>query len=175
MQRNSYVLSNAAVDAVWAAVEAAIEAGMSPRDFRNVAAEAWEHELRDHAKGARQELTQSSTATASPELRAKAQVALGSVYTDKEIAGDQIARMSDVNRSELEEAARKAVGAPFEAQAVRLVCGTCKRAPEAHDNAAKAGETCMQRNYRSLSPKVYSMCDGVLVVASAGEETNDGK
>ncbi len=40
------------MDAIWDAVEAAIEHGISPDDFRREAASAWEETLKDEAKEA---------------------------------------------------------------------------------------------------------------------------
>lgn len=44
-------------DAVWDAVEAAIQAGWTPQRFKSEAAAAWEHELKDQAEQARKELS----------------------------------------------------------------------------------------------------------------------
>jgi hypothetical protein len=46
------VRSTRAEDAVWAAVEEAICAGMTPEQFKEEAAQAWEHCLREEAKHA---------------------------------------------------------------------------------------------------------------------------
>jgi hypothetical protein len=46
-----------AEDAVWEAVQRAIDAGMTPRQFRLEAAEAWEHLLREAGKAAADELS----------------------------------------------------------------------------------------------------------------------
>lgn len=43
-------------DAVWEAVDEAINAGWDARRFRREAAEAWEQRLRDDAKAAREDL-----------------------------------------------------------------------------------------------------------------------
>jgi hypothetical protein len=45
-----------AEDAIWEAVKAAIECGMTPRQFRIEAASAWEDELTREAKDASAEL-----------------------------------------------------------------------------------------------------------------------
>lgn len=45
-----------AEDVVWDAVQRAIELGMTPRDFRLTAAEAWEQILREAGKDAAAEL-----------------------------------------------------------------------------------------------------------------------
>jgi len=47
-------------DAVWEAVEAAIEAGWSPKRFKEEAAGAWRERLTDEAKDAYRELTSPS-------------------------------------------------------------------------------------------------------------------
>lgn len=46
----------AAEDAIWEAVKAAIAQGMTPRQFRIEAAQAWEQELTDEGKDASREL-----------------------------------------------------------------------------------------------------------------------
>ena len=46
-----------AEDAVWEAVEAAIEAGWSPKRFKDEAADAWRERLTDEAADAYRELT----------------------------------------------------------------------------------------------------------------------
>jgi len=46
-----------ATDKVWEAVQAAIDAGMTPRQFRLEAAAAWEHELNEQGKAAAKELS----------------------------------------------------------------------------------------------------------------------
>lgn len=47
---------SAAEDAIWEAVKAAIGQGMTPRQFRIEAAQAWEEELTEAGKDAVQEL-----------------------------------------------------------------------------------------------------------------------
>ena len=44
-------------DRIWDAVSEAIAAGMTPERFRSEVAQAWEHELREEAKHARNVLT----------------------------------------------------------------------------------------------------------------------
>lgn len=48
--------SSRAEDAVWAAVEEAIDAGMTPERFKREAAQAWEETLRQRGKDAATEL-----------------------------------------------------------------------------------------------------------------------
>ena len=43
-------------DAIWSAVEAAISFGWDARRFRMEAAQAWEHEMKERGKAAREEL-----------------------------------------------------------------------------------------------------------------------
>ena len=47
---------SAAADAIWEAVKAAIGQGMTPRQFRIEAAQAWEEELTEAGKDAAKEL-----------------------------------------------------------------------------------------------------------------------
>lgn len=44
--------SNRALDQIWDAVQTAIACGLSPQQFKDEAAQAWEYELKDQAKDA---------------------------------------------------------------------------------------------------------------------------
>lgn len=44
--------SSRTLDAIWDAVQRAIEDGMTPEEFKREAAEAWAHELKEAAKHA---------------------------------------------------------------------------------------------------------------------------
>ena len=46
-----------AVDAIWDAVQTAICYGVTPKQFREEAAQAWEHDLKGQAKDAVKDLT----------------------------------------------------------------------------------------------------------------------
>lgn len=48
---------NRAMDAIWDAVQIAIGYGVTPKQFLDEAAEAWEQELKDHGKEAVSVLT----------------------------------------------------------------------------------------------------------------------
>jgi len=45
-----------AMDMIWDAVEEAIHSGMTAKEFREEAAQAWEHELKQRAKEAAEDL-----------------------------------------------------------------------------------------------------------------------
>ena len=47
---------NRATDAIWDAVEMAIEAGVTPLEFKREVVQAWHHALREKAKAAEKEL-----------------------------------------------------------------------------------------------------------------------
>ena len=50
---------SAAEDAIWEAVRAAIDCGMTPRQFRIECAQAWEEELTEAGRDAAKELMKS--------------------------------------------------------------------------------------------------------------------
>lgn len=58
-----------AEDAIWDAVQAAIEHGMTPEDFKREAAEAWGEKLRDEAKHAEKVLRPGRNLVDGPPLK----------------------------------------------------------------------------------------------------------
>lgn len=57
------IMPTGAEDAVWKAVETAIDAGWDAKRFRREAAEAWEHRLREDAREAVRDLAGEPDAT----------------------------------------------------------------------------------------------------------------